>query len=154
VSLFHIRAQVRGLNVDELKRLEEFRREAERAGERFVILCVDDEPNPLILRKLILEKAGFAVVPVESAARALDILQKQPVDLVLTDLLMPNMSGTDLAREVKTVRPDVPVVVFSGVNEVPPGAAQADLFLSKVEGPSILCERIRELLLKRRKAAV
>ncbi len=77
-----------------------------------------------------------------------------PVDLVLTDLLMPGLSGTDLAREIKQRRPNLPVVLYSGVKEVPLDVALADLFLSKVEGPAAMCEKLSEILKKSRKAAV
>jgi CheY-like chemotaxis protein len=119
-----------------------------------VILCVEDEPIPLLLRKSVLEKFGFEVVPAESAAKALEILDSQPIDLVLTDLLMPGLCGTELAREIKRRKPDVPVVLLSGVNEMPEDAEFADLFISKVEGPMAMCENISMVLKKSHKAAV
>jgi CheY-like chemotaxis protein len=113
-----------------------------------VILCVDDEENPLILRKLVLEKAGYEVITANSGKKALEILQSQPVHLVLSDLLMPGMTGTELARQVKQLYPKIPVVLVSGVNEIPPEATYADLFISKVEGPVSLCENISTVLEK------
>ena len=111
-----------------------------------VILCVDDEPNSLILRKLVLEKAGYKVLTASSANQAMDVLSSAPVDLVLSDQLMPGTTGTELARNVKAVRPELPVVLISGVNEIPPDAANADLFMSKVEGPVAMCEKISAVL--------
>ena len=111
-----------------------------------VILCVDDEENPLILRRLVLEKAGYQVITANSAKKALEILQSQPVHLVLSDLLMPGMTGTELARQVKQLYPKTPVILVSGVNEIPPEADYADRFISKVEGPVSLCENISEVL--------
>lgn len=115
-------------------------------------MCVDDEKTPLILRTSVLRKAGFDVVPVESATGALAIIDSQAVDLVLTDMLMPGLSGAELAREVKLRRPDLPVVLLSGVNEIPSSAPYVDLFLSKLEGPAVLCERLTEILEKTRKS--
>ena len=111
-----------------------------------VILCVDDEENPLILRKLVLEKAGYQVVTANSGRRALEVLESQPIDLVLSDLLMPGMIGTELSRQIKSRYPKLPVVLVSGVNEIPPDASYADLFISKVEGPVSLCENISAVL--------
>jgi CheY-like chemotaxis protein len=68
------------------------------------------------------------------------------VDLVLSDLLMPEVIGTELARIVKERYPGLPVVVVSGVNEIPPDAAHADMFVSKLEGPIALQERLRQVL--------
>jgi len=110
------------------------------------ILCVDDEAIPLTLRMRVLEKFGYAVIAARSGAEALQILDAQRVDLVLTDLLMPGLSGAELARKIKQVKPKLPVVVFSGVNEIPDDASSADLFLSKVEGPVSMCEKVDELL--------
>ncbi len=109
------------------------------------ILCVDDEPIPLTLRKCVLERAGFQVITAESGAQALEALEQQSIDLVLTDLLMPAMSGTELSRRIKERWSQLPVILYSGVNEIPEDA-RADLFLSKVEGPAKMCEKIRELL--------
>jgi CheY-like chemotaxis protein len=110
------------------------------------ILCVDDELIALTLRKSVLEKWGFEVLAVTSGTEALAIVERQPVGLVLTDLLMPGLSGTELAREVKRRKPSIPVVLLSGVNEIPEDAEVADLFLSKVEGPIAMCEKIAEML--------
>lgn len=119
-----------------------------------LILCVDDETIPLALRKSVLETNGYRVTTASSAAEALEIVDREPIELVLTDLLMPGLSGTDLAREIKKRQPKLPVVLYSGVNEVPQDAAYADLFLSKVEGPAAMCEKIAEILQQSRKAAV
>jgi two-component system response regulator CpxR len=127
--------------------------EAPMPESSFVILCVDDETVPLTLRRLVLEKSGFAVIPASSAKEALDILNAQAVDLVLTDLLMPGLNGLELARKIKERTPALPVILLSGVNEVPEGAECADLFLSKVEGPVAMCERISEVLKKSRSSA-
>ena len=115
-----------------------------------VILCVDDEPNSLVLRKLVLQKAGYEVVTASSALLALDVLASRQVDLVLSDQLMPGLTGTELARQVKTRWPSLPVIIISGVNEIPPDAAIADLFMSKVEGPVMMCQNISDVLTKYR----
>lgn len=107
---------------------------------------MDDEPNALILRKLVLERAGFKVLTASSANQAMDILSSSPVDLVLSDQLMPGVTGTELAKQVKAAHPQLPVVLISGVNEIPPDAHNADLFLSKVEGPVAMCEKISAVL--------
>lgn len=121
---------------------------------RSVILCVDDETVPLTLRRFVLEKSGFEVIPASSAAEALDILKARAVDLVLTDLLMPGLNGLELARKIKERTPTLPIILLSGVNEVPEDADCADLFLSKVEGPVAMCEKISEVLKRSRSAAV
>jgi len=115
-----------------------------------VILCVDDEPNSLVLRKLVLQKAGYDVVTANSATAALDILASSRVDLVLSDQLMPGLTGTELARQIKNRWPSLPVILISGVNEIPPDSEIADLFMSKVEGPIMMCQNINDVLVKYR----
>lgn len=115
-----------------------------------VILCVDDEPNSLVLRKLVLQKAGYEVVTANSATAALDVLASTRVDLVLSDQLMPGVTGTELARQVKNRWPSLPIILISGVNEVPVDAEIADLFMSKVEGPVMMCQNINDVLVKYR----
>jgi DNA-binding NtrC family response regulator len=107
---------------------------------------VDDEDLPLALRKLVLEKQGYAVITAKSASEAMKILKDQPVDLVLTDQLMPGGTGTELTRSIKKGRPHMPVILISGVNEIPADARYADLFISKVEGPMAMCRKIAVVL--------
>ena len=61
---------------------------------------------------------------------------------------MPAMNGTELARNIKRRNPELPVVLYSGVNEIPEDAASADFFLSKVEGPTVMCQKIEEMMMK------
>ena len=110
------------------------------------ILCVDDEETALYFRKLVLEKGGFRVLTASSASQALEILGKSQVDVVLSDVLMPGTLGTELARVVKEKYSSVPVILISGVNEIPMEASYADMFISKLEGPTFLCDKIRAVL--------
>ncbi len=111
-----------------------------------VILCVDDEEIPLVLRKMVLQKWGYEVETATSAAQALELLSSRHIDLILSDQLMPGVSGTELARRAKIIRPEIPVILVSGVNEIPVDAKYANLFVSKVEGPEHLCQQISRVL--------
>jgi CheY-like chemotaxis protein len=110
------------------------------------ILCVDDEELPLALRKLVLEMHGYQVITASSVSDAMRVLNDHPVDLILTDQVMPGGTGTELARSIKKKRSDLPVILISGINEVPPDAMHADLFISKVEGPAAMCAKISAIL--------
>jgi len=114
-----------------------------------MILCVDDEKNPLVLRKLVLERAGYEVITAGSGKEALEILSSRAVDLVLSDHLMPGMSGAELAKEIKNQNPQMPVVLISGVNDIPAEADVADAFVSKVEGPESLRRQVAAVLLEK-----
>jgi CheY-like chemotaxis protein len=111
-----------------------------------VILCVDDEEIPRMLRRLVLQKQGYEVVAVASGKEALEALASAHFDVVLTDQMMPGMTGTELARQIKSTCPTLPVVIISGINELPPDIAFVDRFISKIEGPEALFKGIAEIL--------
>jgi two-component system, response regulator PdtaR len=112
-----------------------------------VILVVDDEQNALLLRKLVLQKKGYEVITAGSAHEALQIAaSRTDLDMVITDHLMPGVTGAELARQIKSKFPKTHVLLLSGVNEIPPGAEVADIFLSKVEGPDNFCTKVAALL--------
>ena len=110
------------------------------------ILCVDDEETPRTLRKLILQKQGYQVVTAASGAEALELLNRMKIDLVLSDQMMPGMTGTELTKSVKAMRPAMPVILISGVNEIPEDASYADRFISKVGGPELLFKTVIDVL--------
>jgi CheY-like chemotaxis protein len=67
------------------------------------VLIVDDEPNILDLLRDVLEEEGFSVITASNGAAALYLVQRTPVALVLTDLMMPLVSGIDLARQLRSI---------------------------------------------------
>src|SRR5262245_42746915 len=77
-----------------------------------ILLVEDDE---VFLRPLqrTMERAGYDVLPVESAEVALDALRREDVDVVLTDKRLPGMDGVELVRRIKPDHPDLAVVVMT-----------------------------------------
>jgi CheY-like chemotaxis protein len=116
------------------------------AASSIIILCVDDEEIPRTLRKLILQKQGYQVVTAASGAEALEALKGVNISLVLSDQMMPGMTGTELTKTIKAVDPRMPVILISGVNEIPADASYADQFISKVGGPELLFKTVAEVL--------
>ena len=116
------------------------------ALNKTVILCVDDEEIPRKLRELVLKKQGYEVITVGSGKEALEALAIRRFDLVLTDQLMPGMTGTELTRQIKSSTPEMPVIIVSGVNELPGDAGLADRFISKIDGPHALISGIATVL--------
>lgn len=116
------------------------------SANNITILCVDDEETPRTLRKLVLQKQGYQVIPAASGAEALEVLNRANVNLVLTDQMMPGMTGSQLTKSVKTIWPGMPVILISGVNEIPLDAGCADRFISKIGGPELLFRTVAEVL--------
>jgi PAS domain S-box-containing protein len=84
------------------------------------ILVVDDEVLITEMSKQRLERLGYTVATAANVREALDILGSGPgrFDLVITDYSMPQATGLDLARELARIRPDLPVILCSGFNEL------------------------------------
>jgi len=76
------------------------------------ILVVDDEPDTLGLVQLTLETAGFNADAAGSGGEALLLAQKKPYDLILLDIMMPDMSGFDVYQRLQSTLTTVPPVVF------------------------------------------
>ena len=115
-------------------------------ADGITILVVDDEEIPRMLRKLILQKQRYQIVTAASGKEALELLARGGIHLVLSDQMMPGMLGTDLTKAIKSTWPELPVILISGVNEIPADASYADRFVSKVEGPDLLFKAIFEVL--------
>ncbi|MBN1974416.1 MAG: PAS domain-containing protein [Sedimentisphaerales bacterium] len=87
--------------------------------EKKVVLLVDDEEMIVNVTGQILERLGYAVVARTNSLDALELFQEKPdeFDLVITDQVMPNITGTELAGEIFAVRKDMPVILCSGFPE-------------------------------------
>ena len=121
---------------------------------RKTILCVDSNEQVLSIRKFMLETRGYRVVPMTSAAAALEYLQDAlpgSVDLLLADLLLPGMDGNELVRRGKMLQPALPALLISGMVSNFDRAGNADAFLPKGACNSAeLLDRIRLLVARKR----
>lgn len=83
------------------------------------ILFVDDEDTLVDLGKQMIEFLGYRVTALVNSQEAFNLFQKDPYafDLVITDLVMPRMSGDELAQNMLAIRPDIPVILITGFAE-------------------------------------
>jgi len=115
------------------------------------ILCVDDNEQNLSVRKVMLETRGYRVVTCNNGQDALQAFRRGGIDLVLSDLIMPGLDGTELIDRIKNEAPCLPAILFSGKIKVYEKDTRADVFLPKGMYPaSELLERIRLLLVRKR----
>jgi CheY-like chemotaxis protein/anti-sigma regulatory factor (Ser/Thr protein kinase) len=108
----------------------------ERPLRALCILVIDDEPEVRMMLADLLTDDGHHVIEAASGAEGLQHLENQrPVDVVLSDLGMPGMTGWEVARAVKARRADLPVVLITGWGETPEqrpdDRGSADLVLAK-----------------------
>lgn len=115
------------------------------------ILCVDDNEQSLSIRKVMLETRGYRVITTSSAAEALEVFNRGTIDLVLSDVVMPDMDGRRLIEQMKSIHPETPCILFSGKINIYDSDTPADVFLPKgMYAPIELLERIRLLLVRKR----
>ena len=115
------------------------------------ILCVDDSEHSNSVRKFMLETRGYRVLIAHSGREAMEMFHDNCVDLVLSDLMMPDMNGAELVRQLKASNPDTPAILFSGKIRAYDEGTHADVFLPKgTAAPNELLERIRLLLVRKR----
>jgi len=121
---------------------------------RKTILCVEDNEQVLSVRKFLLETRGYRVLAMSSAAEAMEYLQQAvpgSIDLLLSDLIMPQMDGNELVRRAKQLHPFLPALLVSGTVSSFDRAAAADAFLPKgASTPAELLDRIRILVARKR----
>ncbi len=116
------------------------------------VLVVDDEPVSRLVVRKILERAGFSVEEAASGQEALRSFRgrRGSFDAVVLDYMMPGLTGVETFRELRRIRPSVPVLLVSGMQapEILPkfGGAALLSYLAKPVPPTILVHLLEELL--------
>jgi two-component system KDP operon response regulator KdpE len=113
------------------------------------ILVVEDDPNIRKLVRVNLVKRGYSVSEAADSHQAIALFQKEPVDLVLLDLMLPGLSGVDICAWIRA-RSDVPIIILSARLEedlkVAALDAGADDYVTKPFGQEELLARVRAFL--------
>jgi len=109
------------------------------------VVVVDDEPDIRAVVRGILEAKGYTVMDTGDPHQALRWAAQQPVDLLLTDVIMPLMKGTELAQRFQALSPWTKVLLMSAY-KVAEITASAQPFIAKPFTPDTLAERVRQLL--------
>jgi CheY-like chemotaxis protein/two-component sensor histidine kinase len=119
----------------------------QKVNRSAVILFVDDDPLIAMSTTEMLEDLGHQVIGASSGLYALDIIRsEQPIDLMMTDHVMPGMTGIELAAASRQLRPSLPILLATGYAELPEGA-QLDLpRLAKPYHQDQLRDRLDQLL--------
>ena len=110
------------------------------------VLAVDDDPLVLMNTVAMLEELGHEVFEAHSGPQALELLERQSVDLVITDQGMPKMTGGELADKIHTAWPDLPILVATGYAELSDSKASHLPRLAKPFGQSDLISAIASTL--------
>jgi CheY-like chemotaxis protein len=118
------------------------------------VLLVEDEPGVRHLARDVLTRYGYTVIEAADGSEALRLVaaRDESIDLLLTDVVMPGMSGAELARRFRELRPNVPVLYASGYADEAvtshgvPDVGGGTPFLQKPFEPDDLVRRVREVM--------
>jgi two-component system response regulator VicR len=124
------------------------------------ILCIEDEPEMIDLIRLILERKGFEVLGAVGGQEGLDVVRNEKPDLVLLDLMMPDVDGWEVYRQMKADAElqHIPVVVVTAKAQsidkvLGLHIAKVDDYVTKPFGPSDLVDSVERVLRKRKELA-
>ena len=115
------------------------------------VLLLDDNAIQAATRQTILKRAGYFVIAALNPIRALEQFQQsefpEEIGLVITDHIMPGMSGAQFVHELRKIRPELPVLVISGLEEAEPEYAGFNVvFKLKPLLPDLLLQIVHDLL--------
>ncbi len=112
------------------------------------ILLVDDDPSIVRLERDMLRQLGYRVVASRESREALNIFRKDPYrfNLLLTDYIMPGMTGTELAREALKIRGDIPIVIITGFNQAPPQQETESIVVREVAMKPLTKDELAEIV--------
>ena len=115
----------------------------------YKILIIDDEPHIVDLVKAYLEKDGFKVIVAYDGNSALELVQMQSPDLLVLDLMLPEISGWDICRMLRK-KSDIPIIMLTARDEVSDRVLGlelgADDYVTKPFDPKELVSRVRAVL--------
>jgi len=111
-----------------------------------LILCIDDGKLSLVLRKMFLEEAGYNVITATEPEQALRFISEKNIDLVICDHLLHGAESAGLAGQIKYLKPDLPIILFSGSIELTDKPEDVDVLVSKLDGPQVLLATVRRLV--------
>jgi two-component system, OmpR family, response regulator VicR len=121
------------------------------------ILCVEDEPEMIDLIRLILSRKGFEVIGAVTGMEGLDNIRKKIPDLVLLDLMMPDMDGWEVYQQIKADEKtrDIPVIVVTAKAQsidkvLGLHIAKVDDYIAKPFSPQELLTSVEKVLNKRK----
>jgi len=120
------------------------------SDSRTCVLLAEDDRALRRFFEVVLDRAGYKVVPAADGLEAMKIALSTPIDVVVTDAMMPNLSGRELCRFLRNSQTlsHLPVILLSGFEQIDINhdAEQADVFLAKPVSGESLVECIEELL--------
>jgi DNA-binding NtrC family response regulator len=124
-----------------------------RGSQQIRILVVDDEPDNAELFKAVLGREGFSVTTLQDPTLVVGALKEGTFHLVILDMMMPKMSGTEVLEQIRQFDDDIAVIVATGFPTVETAVAslknQASDYVKKPVEPPVFLETVRRVLEKK-----
>lgn len=131
------------------------RNETEYIPERPTLVWIDDYVPGLALYQMMFEMSGYRVLTASSGKRGIELVAQNAVDAVVVDYEMPEMNGYEVALTLKRFRPDLPIVLFSGLTSIPTKALSVvDASCDKAGSREELLSTIQSVLSKNPKSGL
>ncbi len=102
------------------------------------ILIIDDEPHILLMLKKMLERVGYETDLASNGVEGLQLFHRNPVNLVITDIIMPEKEGLETIREMKKSHPELKIIAMSGGGKI---SAENYLETAKIFGATRIIEK-------------
>jgi CheY-like chemotaxis protein len=123
-------------------------------GRRICVLLAEDDRALRRFLQVVLERAGYQVIPASDGLEAMKLVLSTPIDIVVTDAMMPNLSGHEFCRFLRDspALSHLPVILLSALERknMNHDGEQADVFLAKPVSGESLIECIEDLLARKR----
>jgi CheY-like chemotaxis protein len=111
------------------------------------VLCVDDEPVGLEVRRMLLERAGYKVLTALNGQLGLEVFAREPIEAVVLDFSMPGMNGGEVAAGMRAIKPEIPILMLSAYTSLPPEVhGLVNLSMTKGEGAPALLKKLGSLV--------
>jgi CheY-like chemotaxis protein len=111
------------------------------------VLCVDDSPSDLLLCQTSLARMGFDVMTATGGVAAIDLIRQHFFDVAVLDYHMPGVNGLELAQQIREIRGQLPIILFSGeLPEEARGCLWIDRAVDKNDGTGALLRALREIM--------
>jgi response regulator RpfG family c-di-GMP phosphodiesterase len=119
----------------------------EKVKSQKTVLCIDDQPLPLLIRKILLVHAGYAVLTAEAPLAGLQLFASEEVHAVVLHYSSGKINGGAVAARMKDLKPDTPIILlFGGADEPLEEVPVVDVFVRKLASPNILLAKLSEVI--------
>ena len=119
----------------------------EKVKSQKTVLCIDHQPLPLLIRKILLVHAGYAVLTAEAPLAGLQLFASEEVHAVVLHYSGGEINGDAVAARMKNLKPDTPIILlFGGADEPVEEVPMVDVFVRKLASPNILLAKLFEVI--------